>query len=218
MPNDDFSPETTSDAGPGGSANVDSTGAEGSTSSSDGGQSASSTDGTAAAFDQAFGAADSPVPDTVSIDPAAQLRKELREANDRALRSQAELENFRKRSRREMEDERRYAALPLIRDLLGVMDNLERALAAAEKGDAAAGLLEGVRMVALQFNMCLEQYQCQRIPAVGASFDPHLHEAIAQQPSADHPPGTVMHVVRQGYRLHDRVVRPAQVIVSQASS
>lgn len=170
---------------------------------------------TAAAHDEAFAAAESTARDAAPSDPLTALRQELREANERVLRTQAELENFRKRARREMEDERRYAALPLIRDLLGVMDNLERALAASEKGDAPAGLLEGVRMVALQFNTCLEQYQCQRIPAVGAPFDPHLHEAIAQQPSADHPPGTVTLVVRQGYRLHDRVVRPAQVIVSQ---
>src|SRR5687767_7719242 len=79
-----------------------------------------------------------------------QLRQELEQANERALRSQAELENFRKRIRREMEDERRYANLPLLRDLLGVADNVGRAIGAAEKTADAASLLEGFKMVAQQ--------------------------------------------------------------------
>lgn len=144
----------------------------------------------------------------------AKLQGELREANERVLRTQAELENYRKRSRRETEEERRYAALPLIRDLLSVMDNLDRALEAAERNQTMSGLLEGVKMVAVQFNAYLEQHGCRRIPAVGLAFDPHQHEAIAQEPSTEHAAGVVTRIARQGYQLHDRVVRPSQVLVS----
>lgn len=146
----------------------------------------------------------------------AKLEGEVREANDRALRAQAELENFRKRARREMEDERRYASLPLLRDLLNVMDNLDRAMESAEKNQNLAALLEGVKMVAVQFQIYLEQHGCKRIPAVGAAFDPHQHEAVAQEPTADVEPGLVTRVTRHGYQLHDRVVRPSQVLVAVA--
>jgi molecular chaperone GrpE len=144
----------------------------------------------------------------------AKLEGELREANERAVRAQAELDNFRKRSRRESEEERRYAALPLIRDLLSVMDNLDRALEAAEKSQQASGLVEGVKMVAIQFTTYLEQHGCRKIPAIGLPFDPHQHEAIAQEPSSELAAGYVTRIARNGYQLHDRVVRPAQVLVS----
>jgi molecular chaperone GrpE len=144
----------------------------------------------------------------------AKLEGELREANERAVRAQAELDNFRKRSRRETEEERRYAALPLIRDLLSVMDNLDRALEAAEKSQQASGLVEGVKMVAIQFTTYLEQHGCRKIPAIGLPFDPHQHEAIAQEPSSELAAGYVTRIARNGYQLHDRVVRPAQVLVS----
>jgi len=117
----------------------------------------------------------------------AKLRGEVLEANDRALRATAELENFRKRARRELEDEKRYAAMPLLRDLLNVLDNLDRAIEAAEKSPSASSLLEGVKMVSFQLTTYLEQHQCRRIPAVGAEFNPHFHEAIAQEPSAEQP-------------------------------
>jgi len=144
----------------------------------------------------------------------AKLEGELREANERALRAQAELDNFRKRARREAEEERRYAALPLIRDLLSVMDNLDRALEAAEKTQQGSGLVEGVKMVAIQFTTYLEQHGCRKIPAIGLAFNPHHHEAIAQEPSGEVAAGHVTRIARNGYQLHDRVVRPAQVLVS----
>ena len=145
-----------------------------------------------------------------------QLKEQLAQADDRVLRTQAELENYRKRVRREIEEERRYANLPLLRDLLQVVDNVDRAIKAAESTSAAADLLEGFKMVALQLGTVLEQYQCSRIEADGALFDPNLHEAISQQPSGEHPENTVLHVVQEGYRLHDRVVRSPQVIISAA--
>jgi len=144
----------------------------------------------------------------------ARLEAALRESTDRNLRTQAELENFRKRSRRELDEEKRYAALPLVRDILHVLDNLQRAIEASEKTTGGSGLLEGVKMVALQLTTFLEQHQCRPIHAAGAAFDPHWHEAIGQIPCQDVPAGHVAQVTRAGYTLHDRVVRPAQVLVS----
>ena len=144
----------------------------------------------------------------------AKLRGELEDASDRVLRAQAELENYRKRARRELDDERRYAAMPLLCDLLAVLDDIYRAIEAAEKSPQAAGLLDGVKLVAQSLEAALAKHDCKRIDALGKPFDPAFHEAISQQPSADHPPSTVVLVAQEGYVLHDRVVRPSQVIVS----
>jgi molecular chaperone GrpE len=141
-----------------------------------------------------------------------QLQAELAAANDRVLRAHAELENFRKRVYRQMDEERKYAALPLLRDLLPVVDNLDRAIGVGTSN--GPGLLEGVKMVAQQLHSALERHHCQRLAAEGAVFDPHVHEALAQHPSDKHPAGTVMAVTQVGYLLHGRVVRPAQVLVS----
>ena len=142
------------------------------------------------------------------------LRGELTEAKDRVLRAQAELENYRRRSQREMQDTLRYAELPLLRDLLPVLDDVQRAIQAAEKSPESGGLLEGFRMVEQKLVKALEAHDCKRIPALDHAFDPNLHQAIAQQPIAEKPAGTVVLVAQDGYTLHDRVVRPAQVIVS----
>lgn len=142
------------------------------------------------------------------------LRTDLEEAGDRLLRAQAELDNYRKRARRELEDSLQYATMPLLRDLLPVIDNLGRALAVAEKSGEKSGLIDGVRMVAQTFETVLTRNNCRKIDALGKPFDPAFHEAISQQPSAEHPPQTVLLVAQDGYILHDRVVRPAQVIVS----
>ena len=144
----------------------------------------------------------------------AQLDGELRRANNEVLKAQAEFENFRKRMRREMEEESRYAALPLINELLPVIDNLERAEQAAEQGGATGGLVDGVKMVISQFDAALAKYGCQKIEALGQEFDPHVHMALSQEPSAEHPSGHVSRVLQSGYKMHDRVVRPAQVFVS----
>ena len=155
-------------------------------------------------------------------DPAAdldQLRQDLATAQDRALRAQADLDNYRKRMRREMDEERRYAYLPLLRDLLPVLDNIALATKAAENSPEAAGLLTGVKMVAEQLEGVLQRHHCRRIDAqLGSPFDPSLHEAIGTRPSGDHPPHTVLEVTRAGYQMHDRVVRPAQVVVSTAAA
>lgn len=139
------------------------------------------------------------------------LQQDLSEANEKILRGQAELENYRKRVRREMEEERRYALLPFARDLLAVVDNLERAIAAGQEGGE---LLDGVKMVSFQLQTVLNQHQCVRIDTVGQPFDPNVHQAIAQEASSEHPAGTVTREAQSGYKLFDRVIRPAQVFVS----
>jgi molecular chaperone GrpE len=141
----------------------------------------------------------------------AKLQQDLTEANEKFLRGQAELENYRKRVRREMEEERRYALLPFAKDLLTVVDNLERAIASGQEGQ---GLLEGVKMVSAQLQNVLNQHQCVRIETVGQPFDPNVHQAIAQEASSEHPAGTVTREAQSGYKLFDRVIRPAQVFVS----
>lgn len=150
--------------------------------------------------------------DTLSTE-AAELRKELDEARDRALRLQAEWENFRKRARRELDDERRYADLRLLTDLLPVLDNIQRAIDAAAKNHEGGSLLEGFKLVRQQLDTVLGQHNCTQIEAQGKPFDPNLHEAVSQMPAPGQTPGTVLHVVREGFLLHDRVIRPAQVII-----
>ena len=144
----------------------------------------------------------------------ARAEAELARAKMDLLKSSAEFENFRKRIRRDAEEDLRYASLPLIRDLLPVLDNLERATQAAEQSGTAGGLVDGVKLVATQFNTALAQHGCLKLESLGAEFDPHAHQALAQEASAEHAAGHISRVLQSGYKLHDRVVRPAQVFVS----
>ena len=164
--------------------------------------------------DAAETAESAPAESPSEISEVEQLQLQVQDAEARVLRTQAELENYRKRAQREMVDERKYAAMPMLKSLLGVVDNLQRAMQAAEQEGSGNSLLDGVRMVAQQLANVLEQHHCTAIPALGVDFDPNLHEAVAQQPSTEYPAGTVSLVAVEGYILHDRVVRPAQVIVS----
>ena len=159
----------------------------------------------------AASSAESPSAET---DPTAQLRAELEAAKDRALRCHAELENFRKRAARELEEKLRYANLSLLRDLLPVLDNVERAIQAADQNADAAALLNGFKMVQQQVEDVLKRHHCERIEALHTPFNPHVHHAVMQQASGEHPANTVLMVTQNGYQLHDRVVRPSQVIVS----
>jgi molecular chaperone GrpE len=161
----------------------------------------------APAVDDALGAA---IAGVIGPDASA----ELAAANDRLLRLQAEMQNLRNRTSREVADERKYAALPVLRDLLPVVDNIDRAIEAAVKSGEAENLLEGFRLVRQQLATVLSSHHCEPIEAAGQPFDPNLHQAILHQPSPDVPPGTVTMVTQQGYTLHERVIRPAQVIVS----
>lgn len=139
----------------------------------------------------------------------------IQEAERKVLLAHAELENFRKRMQREADQQLKYSNLPLLRDLLDVVDNLNRAADAARTDTSNTGaLLSGVEMVGNLLQSILAKYGCKPVTAVGSEFDPNVHEAIAQMPSAEHTAGLVAQEVAVGYVLHDRVVRPSSVIVS----
>lgn len=145
------------------------------------------------------------------------LQRELSEANDRWVRSQAEIENVRRRSRRDMEEQAKFAAQVVINDLLEVVDNLNRATGAVDSVEDPTGLIVGVKMVVQQFEDVLKRHGCHRLETSGMEFDPNFHEAIQMVPS-DLPSGSIVQEVRSGYKLHERVLRPAQVIVSAGKS
>lgn len=155
-------------------------------------------------------------PDTASAETPAELTAKVAQLEDQLLRGQAELENFRRRSHRELADVRKYQSLPVVRDLLPGLDNLNRAVQSAEQTGDVTTLLEGIRMVAQQIQDVLKAHATQQIEAEGQPFDPNLHEALSQVPTSECPPMTVIQVVETGYVMHDRVVRPAKVIVSCA--
>ena len=148
-----------------------------------------------------------------------QLRQQLDEAQiearanqDRFLRERAELENFKKRMQREKAEALRFACEPLIRDILPVVDNLERAV---EHGAGnGQSVIDGVRLVLKSFLDVLDRHGVTRVDAVGQPFDPSRHEAMAQVESAEHEPNRVVEQHHRGYLLHDRLLRPALVTVS----
>jgi molecular chaperone GrpE len=126
----------------------------------------------------------------------------------------ADFDNYRRRVQKEAEQERRYAALPLARDLLPILDNLHRALEAARNGGEVNQLVQGVQMVSKQFDDVLAKHAVIPIAALDQPFDPNLHQAIQQVPAPGKPPLTVVSECERGYRMHERVVRPSTVIVS----
>lgn len=135
---------------------------------------------------------------------------------DQWKRTQAELENFRKRAQREMELALRYSSVPLIRELLPALDNLSRSVQAGEQTGNVEELLQGLKMIQSQFDQVFTSHSAQPIKTVGEPFDPNLHEALQQIPTDEHPPMTVLQEVERGYVLHDRVIRPSKVLVSTA--
>ena len=143
-----------------------------------------------------------------------QLKAQVADAEKRVLMAHADLENYRKRTRRDMQDQMKYASLPLMNGLLESVDNLQRAIESYEQEPNADGLAEGVVMVAAQISKVLEDHGCKRIDAVGQPFDPNLHQALQMQASDEHPANTVMQDLRSGFQLHDRLIRPTQVFVS----
>lgn len=146
----------------------------------------------------------------------AELEQALEEARDQWLRSRAEFDNYRKRMARESEKMRKMAAETLLKDLLPVADNFERAL---QHGEAdAAALLEGIKMVHKQFVDVLARHGVEPIPATGQPFDPNVHDALSRMPSDEHSADTVALEYEKGYRLGDVVLRPAKVVVSSGPS
>lgn len=167
------------------------------------------------------GASDEP---SDAVDPIKDLEEKLsaaqaeaNENHDRMLRMAAELENFKKRSARELDDIRKYATENLIRELLSVVDNLERAIAsAAPENENDQRLVDGVSLTLAEINKILERHYVSPIQALGESFDPAFHQAMCQEESSDQPPNTVVQEFQKGYLIHDRLLRPAMVVVSKA--
>jgi molecular chaperone GrpE len=146
-------------------------------------------------------------------DPMAGLQADLDRFRDLALRSQADFENYKKRSAREKEEAIKYANSSLLERLVGIIDNFELGLAAAKEQGENSPIYSGMVLVQKQLNDLLTENGLQPIEAEGKKFDPNLHEAIAHE-SSDFPEETVIRQTRRGYRFKDRLLRPARVVVS----
>jgi molecular chaperone GrpE len=150
------------------------------------------------------------------IDPIDAAQAELARVRDQLLRTAADFDNFRKRSRRELTDAERRGRDELLLELLPVFDNLERATAHAESTSDVQSLADGIRLVVRQFHDTLAKLGIDRIDAEGTAFDPVTMEAIQQLETSAHPPGTVAAQVQAGYRAGERLIRPAMVVVAKA--
>jgi len=156
-------------------------------------------------------------PEPPPLDPVAlqarvdQLEKQA--ADYKALI--ADFDNARRRPGSDADRQRKYATEPLAKDLLSALDNLDRAIHAATQSGESGALVQGVTATIALFLDVLKRHGVRRVDVgPGSPFDPHVHEAVMQQPTNDHDPGAVVHVVQPGYLLHDRVLRPASVIVA----
>lgn len=171
------------------------------------------------AGEQAAAEAAPPDPIAELTEKLAAAEKEKKENWDRYLRAAADLENTRKRQKRELEDARYDTKHKVLKEMLPVVDNLERALehALAAAGGKTDPILEGVQLVLRQFSTAFERLDVIPIEAQGQPFDPNVHEAISQQES-DEPPGTIIQVLQRGYRSGDRLLRPSLVVVAKAKA
>ena len=165
------------------------------------------------------GAADNPPPPPaepeIPKDPLVAAKEELAQWRDRALRTQADLENFRKRSARDRSDAIKYGNASLLEGLVPIADNFEMGLAAATADDAQSSIAQGMQMVHKQLNDFLANNGLKEIETDGKEFDPNQHEALSQQASDEIPEGHIISTLRKGYQLHDRLLRAANVIVSK---
>ena len=150
-------------------------------------------------------------------DQIAQLTKERDDYRDQALRSRAEFANYQKRAKQLADADRVYAVGSLAKDLLDPLDNLSRAIDAL-RASGAEGITAGLDLVQRQLLEVLAKHGVEPIPALGEPFDPNLHEALVQQPTAEHPEGTVVGELSKGYKIRDRVLRPSKVAVSSRAA
>jgi molecular chaperone GrpE len=144
-------------------------------------------------------------------DEVAKLRREIADLRDRSMRTLADFDNFRKRSERERQELRRYALVEPMRELLAVADNLDLALSAEGSAD---DLKRGVEMIQRQMLELLRRFGVTEVAALDTPFDPTLHEAVSREERADVKAPTVVAELRRGYRIHDRLLRPAMVKVA----
>jgi molecular chaperone GrpE len=146
----------------------------------------------------------------------AALEKERDDFRALLQRTRADFENYQKRAQRDLIQELRYAHAPLARDLLPMLDNFERAVAAAQQAGETGPLMQGVALIQSQVLDAFRRHGITGIEALGQPFDPNLHEAVSQRPTSEQPPNTVLQILEQGYLIHDRVLRPARVIIAAA--
>ena len=145
------------------------------------------------------------------------LTAQLAEAKDQALRAQAEAQNARRRAEQDVEKAHKFGQEKLVKDLLPVIDNMERALDSIDKEDESLkGVIEGIELTIKSFMDTLAKNSIEAINPAGEPFDPQLHQAMTQVPNPDVEPNTVMDVFQKGYTLHGRLIRPAMVVVSKA--
>jgi molecular chaperone GrpE len=147
--------------------------------------------------------------------PLEEAQAEIARIRDQLLRTAADYDNFRKRTRREVDDAQKRGKEELLRELLPVFDNLERAVVHAGQASDAKAVADGVNMVLKQFQDTLGKVGIKRIVAVGGAFDPSLHEAIQQVETNDHPAGTIVAEVQPGYAMGDRLLRASMVVVAK---
>ncbi len=148
----------------------------------------------------------------------AQMQGDIVRFKDLALRTQADFENFRKRAAREKEDASKYANASFLEKLLPILDNFELGLNAARNDAKDSPILLGMNMVSKQLNDFLTAVGVDEVKAEGENFDPNLHEAVAQEASAEVPEGMIVRQLRKGYKLRDRLLRPATVTVSKGNA
>ena len=153
-----------------------------------------------------------------AADPLAEAKAEAARMKDQWMRTAADFDNFRKRTRRELEDTRKAGKEDLLKELLPVFDNLERAIQSAQRATDTKAVAEGLQMVLRQYLDTLARGGISKVASVGAQFDPTHHEAIQQIETDDHPPGTVVAEVQPGYMQGERLVRPAMVVVAKPKS
>ncbi len=147
---------------------------------------------------------------------AEAAKQEAKENYDKYLRVFAEFDNYKKRSTREVNDFRKYANEALLRDMLTVVDNLERAIDSSnDHAENTTSIVEGVRMTLGGILDLIEKHRVTPIESVGKPFDPQFHQAFQQEESEDHPSNTVLKEFQKGYLLHDRLLRPSMVVVSK---
>lgn len=147
--------------------------------------------------------------------PLEEAQAEIARLRDQLLRTAADFDNFRKRTRRELDDAHKRGKEELLRELLPIFDNLERAVIHAGQASDAKAVADGVGMVLKQFQDTLGKVGIKRIVTVGGPFDPSLHEAIQQIETNDHPAGTIVAEVQPGYSMGDRLLRAAMVVVAK---
>ena len=149
------------------------------------------------------------------IDPLAQAQAEAAKWKDLAARNQADLENYRKRVARERDDDIKRAKLGVLEDLLPVMDNFEFGMIEVRKGDPKSPIAFGMEMIERQLKEFMSNAGVEVVDAVGVVFDPNVHEAVGQEDSADVEEGKIIRQMRKGYKMRDRLLRPAMVVVSK---